>query len=958
MKIYFSFYIVFYFLLIIKVNSLEEEDKYDFLENKTLDHLRQIFWTTLTKFDDDTYRNLYKDIMHLKTSDEIKNLLKNEISIKLSNYDKVKEDIKQNQYFKFENKTQFKEGLKDKNLPKNFLINFAFNIDKYDRTERYAINSASDYLNYYQRNELINFINSKIDYYNFDIDNITKIVLNNIDNFAPTDVKNYYYSKNQKELVQIMYGFEYYCNNMKHNEQDGCQLSYQLYDHNLFPTRSSEDIHLYLSNYIKKININIEDVEWFINLIENRGFSYINENELFGQLNKTELIEYIKAFETYNERQENTTLKLKFLEQYIKIMDEEDLRNILSWGISKYPELAVKNRFLNIISNELNLKYGQIKEFIKVFDNRAKLLRYAYNIYTFQNNITSIYDKEVIDILRKSEKKLYEQIFKDANKNKDLKKKEIFEEYANLHPNSLEEYFKHLQRNQLKICAKALILYYYEKKDKDKSSLPLEKEKIESLSNLNNEELLNTAILFANKDNIKKSEEFYFRTDNNIDEQVYPYFSYSENIMDFFRSTNTNYLRLWLRKYELMIRKKKSQRFLMGGLKNNFMNINEFSKNDILKAFDIYVYEYPELFDPIKFIKIVGLDTDETPHSLLVKNANNMTYISTILFSMIGHLQRKNIQLNFNSKEVWTQIVFPSTESYKKNAKIKQRYLYQIFRIMNIFPELNNKEIFLNICYNPSSRIINIMEINSYMNISELFSKDRLSKIAENINYYYKQKNINDSPKNYNNDNKTYFEHFIQREEISSDEILASRIIDGDFYQIFYDYELYLRNEKEIVIDNIYNNLSIKYNESVVSEDKKNNVTEKINAIKYFINKYEELQDPTYFDLHYNKIDINSEGYSNVNELYKFLNITDNKNIFYYCLIANIIIIKIPKNYKRNIYLNIHYMSKVSMIRYILTVANSDSEYKEKLSPKKLPKLVKKYMLDIGSDNIYDLTLY
>lgn len=110
--------------------------------------------------------------------------------------------------------------------------------------------------------------------------------------------------------------------------------------------------------------------------------------------------------------------------------------------------------------------------------------------------------------------------------------------------------------------------------------------------------------------------------------------------------------------------------------------------------------------------------------------------------------------------------------------------------------------------------------------------------------------------------------------------------------------------------------------------------------------------------MHYNKIDINSEGYSNVNELYKFLNITDNKNIFYYCLIANIIIIKIPKNYKRNIYLNIHYMSKVSMIRYILTVANSDSEYKEKLSPEKLPKLVKKYMLDIGSDNIYDLTLY
>ena len=954
MKIYFSFYIVLYFLLIIKVNSLEEEDKYNFLENKTLDHLRQIFWTTLTKFEDDNYRNLYKDILHLKTSDEIKNLLKNEIFIKLSNFDKYKEDIEQNQYFKFNTIEDFKERLIDENLPKNFLINFAFNIDKYDRTERYAINSASDYLNYYQKNEIIDFINNKIDYYGFDIDNITKIVLNNIDNFAPTDVKNYYYSKNQKELVQIMYGFEHYCNNGKHNEQDGCQLSYQLYDHNLFPTRSSEDIHLYLSNYIKKININIEDVESFINIIENRGFTYINEKELFGNLNMNELKEYIKAFETYYNRQENTTLKLKFLDQYIDLMDKEDLKNILSWGISKYPELAVKNRFLNIISNELNLKYGQIKEFIKVFDNRAKLLKYAYNIYTYQNNITSIYDKEVFDILRKSEKKLYDQIFKDANKNKDLKKKEIFEENANLHPNSLKECFKHLQRNQLKECAKALIIFSTNKKDKN--ALSSQKEKIESLSSQNNEEILNSALKIANKKNITKSEEFYFSSEDTIDEQIYPYFSYSENIMDFFRSTNIDYLRLWLRKYELIIRKKKSQRFLMGGLKNNFMNINEFSKNDILNAFDIYVYEYPELFDPDKFIKIVGLDTDETPHSFLVKQANNMTYIKKILFSMVGHMQRKNIQLNFNSAKVLSQIVLPSEKSYKKKVKIKWRYLYQLFRIMNIFPELNNKIIFFSMCDNSSSRVVNIMELNEENN-SDFNLTERLSKIVENINYYYKQKNINDSPKNYNND-KAYFDHFIQRQEISSDDVLASRIIDGDFYQIFYDYELYLRDEKNIVIDNIYNNLSVKYNESVVPEDKKNNVKEKINAIKYFINKYEELQDPVYFDLHYNKIDIDSEGYSNVKDLYEFLNKTDNKNIFYYCLIANIIIIKIPKNYNRNIYLNIHYMSRVSMIRYILTVANSDSEYKEILSPEKLPKLIKKYMLDIGSDSIYDLTLY
>ena len=864
----------------------------------------------------------------MKTSDEIKDLLKNNIFKEL-NFNSIKEIIENNQYFKFDNITHFKERLKDESLPKNFLINFAFNIDKYDRTERYAINSASDYLNYFQRDEIIDFIIKKIDYYNFDIDNLTEIVLNNINDFAPTDVKNYYSSKSQKELVQIMYGFEYYCNNGKHNEQDGCQLSYQLYDHNLFPSRSSEDIQLYLSNYIKKININNTDVESFINLIENRGFTYINEKELFDQLNRTDLIEYIKAFETYYKRQTNISNSLTFLNDYINAMNETDLKDILSWGISIYPELAVKDRFSNIISSELNLKYGQIKEFIKVKD-RALLLRYAYNIYTFQNNITSIYDKEVFDILRKSESKLLDQIFKDTNKNKDLKKKEIFEEYANLHQNNLKEYFKHLQRNQLKICAKALISFFFE--DTKKDQLPLKKEKIESLSNLNNEELLDTALYFANRLNIKNSEDFYFRENDKIDEQVYPYFSYSENIMDFFRSTNIDYLRLWLRKYELIIRKKRSERFLMGGLKNNFMSINEFSKDDILKAFDIYVYEYPELFAPDKFIKIVGLDKEETPHSILVKNAEDMNYIEKILLSMIGHMDRKNIQLNFNSEQVFTQIMIPHDSSYKNKIIIKWRYLYQLFRIINIFPELTYKTIFFSMCEKSSSRIINILEIYRDQNNSETILENRLDNIIENINYYYKQKNIKNQEKY---DKKiTYFNNFIQRAEISSDSVLISRVIDGDFYQIFYDYELYLRDEKEIVIDNIYNNLSKKYNESIVPDDKKNNIKEKINAIKYFINKYEELQDPAFFDLHYYNIDIDSEGYSNVKDLYDFLNNTDNKNLFYYCLIANIIVISKPI---RNIYLNIHYMPRVSMIRYILEIANLSDAYKKKLSPKKVP---------------------
>ena len=51
-------------------------------------------------------------------------------------------------------------------------------------------------------------------------------------------------------------------------------------------------------------------------------------------------------------------------------------------------------------------------------------------------------------------------------------------------------------------------------------------------------------------------------------------------------------------------------------------------------------------------------------------------------------------------------------------------------------------------------------------------------------------------------------------------------------------------------------------------------------------------------------------------------------------------------------------MSRISMIRYILDVAKLKDIFREKLSKNNLQRLVNKYMVDIGSDNIYDLTLY
>ena len=60
-------------------------------------------------------------------------------------------------------------------------------------------------------------------------------------------------------------------------------------------------------------------------------------------------------------------------------------------------------------------------------------------------------------------------------------------------------------------------------------------------------------------------------------------------------------------------------------------------------------------------------------------------------------------------------------------------------------------------------------------------------------------------------------------------------------------------------------------------------------------------------------------------------------------------------NLPEDIYLKIHYMSRNEMIRYILKINEIN---KKMVNADILPFLVRYYKLDIGSDYIYDLTLY
>ena len=950
-----------FFLILIKF-FVAKESNLDFLNSKTIDVVRQIYWSAVDLLTDGEIKSKYKneDIFGMKKGVLINKINKTlELLLNETTYyseDELFEMIKDNAIFDVKSEDDVDNLIRNEKIPKNFIINFAFNLDKYLRTEKQEINGALDYINYLTRKDLIKYLSTNLkEFPNLKSpENFKKYILNDV-NFNFADIDAYIKSKSKNELIQLIYGFEKYCFSYDNNYISNCKIPFQMYNHDTLDFYNIEDLKIYISTYKRKLDIN--DLDVFINSIENRGFSYINPKKLFANDIKRSLIEYVKAFETYFKKQTNRNESLSKRDEYIESLNSKQLQEILEWGVDLYPELAEKVRFKDITSNQINLQYGQVKDFLKVTE-RSQLLKYAYNIHTIQNNITSKYENQIIDFIRLNNDRLYDQISIDTNKNINLQEKNKFDYYASLYEHDIKEYLKNLKRNQLKMITKKII-NLSQGDNQNGETLSKKKNLFDSIDNMSDEELLKTSLEKAANKYINNIDDIQVLESQIPDEDLSIYYFYFYNIMDFFRSTDINYLRIWLRKYELEIRKIRSERYIAGGLKNNFMNIAEYPKDEILRIFDIYVYEYPELFYPEKFIVITGLDNGITPHKFLVENRDNEELLKKIIFSIIGHMQRKNIQLNFDYLEYLVIVVdiFNKTEDDVNNKYIKNNFLYSIFRLINIFPELNNMVLFDRLCINETTRVLNLFDIEDEL----IFNTGRdLKQIKKNIDYYYLNTGFVDLGQNMDDSDQSdilEIKNFIFTKPFTP--ITKLRVIDGDFYPLFYNFSLYLIDESDAVINNIYNGL---YTDEYVKVYVKNR-TLVINHICEAINKYKELQNITFFDSKYNNINIESEKYEDVEDIYNYLKKLDNRQLFYYCLIANLIKINYEKEISSikeipDIYLKIHYMSRNAMIRYILNIAKSNNAIKSELSEENMRRLTKKYMLDLGSANVYDLTMF
>ena len=948
-------------LLLLSIHLyVSKESDLEFLEHKTIDALRQIYWSSIELIPHKKIKIEYeKEDFFNDNREELISKIKN-VADKFSiEYDLIKE----NKVFEINIADDISKLIRNETIPRKFLINFAFNIDKYIRIQNQEINGASDYLNYLPKHDIQLYIFEKKKLTQYTIlsspECFKKYILNDID-FNFCDIDKYIKSKSKKELIQLIYSFEKYCFSYDNEENSICQIPYKMYDHESLDSYTENDLNSILSTYKRKLNIT--DLSIFISKIENQGFTYINSKQLFQSCSLIELKNNVKAFETYYRRHKKQMPPLSKRDEYIERLNDIQLKDILEWAVDIFPELNEKLRFKDILSSETILQYGQVKYFLQTSE-RNKLLKYAINIHTYQNKIKSKFDHELINLIRLNDNKLVQLISKDTNNNINLQERTNFVYFANLHENDIREYFKHLQRNQLKDITKMIInLSFLKTKNQDGRILSQKKDILDSVEIMNDEDLLNTALNYAENLKIKNIFDIQYYQNEYEDYSIPIAFRYFYNIMDFFRSTDIKYLRVWLRKYELEIRKLRSERYLAGGLKNNFMNFGEYPKNELLKIFDIYVHEYPELFSPEKFIKFAGLDNGFTPHKFLLENGTDPSIKEKMILSLASYVEKKKININFDYKEYSTLIYVEDYDEYGEIKRyIQNNFLFSIFRIINIFPELNNLEIFKRICLNETTRVLSIFEFYNYFNTSR-----NLSKIAYNIDYYYFHTSNTDSDEeisfNFSKSDEEYKNSIEKFVYTPLEDEIKIQILDGDFYSIFYACELFFEDDSKAVIKNTYNLLDMKkYIKNYVDDRKL-----QIKAICKAIKKYEELQDVEFFDKEYYYINITSEGYESVEDIYNYLTRVDNRKIFYYCLLANFIKIDFEKKPDfrekmkdlKDIYLKIHYMSRNEMIRYILNLAKSDETIKGFFTEENLLKLIKKYFLDLGSDNANDLTMF
>ena len=712
-----------------------------------------------------------------------------------------------------------------------FIVKWAINAERYKRKmthTAYKSGGLVDYANYMFTNDLQNLlIKIEEEYSELKNKDVLAKEIFNIYNYQ-LKTSNYITSQQftKEELYAMIVQVEFYLGLHGKEDPDLKNL-----DHDSL-IQQEESALLPLLNSVISKHEELKNTDDFINIIIYRDVSYTSPKVLFDSIKDDEkLIQWALACEKYYKKNNNKYKSLRNLKDYLKAIPIEKTKNYILKQLIKFPELFQENRFEDIIENDKNLQYGQVKEFLQS-NTREILIKYYLN-FQVDPSITSIYNQTLSTIYRMKDEDITKKIIQFTNDNITLQNKEVLINLGKLNHDNVEYFMNYQPKTVLEKIANTL--FDYHKSQSNNQALTKNTDDLKTFSiNVCNSNSLST--LSTLREKVKGIEE------------VSPLYG---NILDVLRSVNERTLKLWLRNFEGYARKVKKYKNILGGTYTSFNNYTTFQKDKIINKIMEYIDMFPELSTFKTFTEITRM----SDHYSILSTFHDST-LYDYAANLDGYRRRKNPQLTYN-------------DHYKKKYTISNttNHKFFIMKIMAMFPELNIREVFEKVTY----------QINPLHNFTDFLvtqGVEDLRKFAKELQKYHNA--IKEEQESINLDTylkadlQVYIESKRKESPQLSDDNNFLRALYGESEMLYYDnYTTFLNRQDNDTIKKIYTNLvkyiEKKYNIDLtrLSEEEEKDIEQMKKYIRENVNNFTDLQNPETFDREIDKI----EGCENLKEL-------------------------------------------------------------------------------------------
>ena len=857
---------------------------------------------------------ILEDIVKIKISDKFikkRNELTKQIrnigidNLNISDTNEFEQLIQSN--YKFINSTN--EELFNINTERYLLILWAINLNKYLTKDKVFVGGLIDYINYLPNQDILNFININMEKNPELKENIemrNNIILNIKNLKKPVNVYVYLNEKTDKNLIQYIYNYEYYSYLIKKEQS---RTSSQYVREELFTLEKNELLNI-VYEYVNEFQ-ETKKFHNFIQKIENKNFKYVSPEEY---IEDEVLFNYNKicmACEYYNRRNKGINKALRSLSDYIFQINSYYKRKYIIEKFKLYPELLQNKRFEDIYKNDSHNKYDEVQDFLYV-QPREQILKYYLNLgYLYKvDNYFDILD----NIYYYSNKHIIILINKITNKNQTLQNIKSLENIAHLNKNNISCYLESKPRRQLQLILKDTRKYYL-----DVNKFYVEKTELPNLLLQKNNALISyiTTIIGLNETLkfINLTKKYTFESS--------PEFG---DITDFLRAININYLKKWLFLFEKYSREEKKYNNIYGGMKYSLsLEIDKKSKNDIIDMIIIHLNQYEQFKIPENFIELIQIPNNTSHHLILNLSLDSLNEVVEILDC---YSKRKNLQINFGERNIYEVI------NCNDN---RNKCIFFLFRLLAIFPELNDPLIF-NLITTGKNK-----EINPLINYADvIYTQNNLLYLAKNIQKYINETNIEKDSTDFEKENiKQYIITKIENEKlIKNNPITYCRLFYNETEFLYFEnYQHYLKRNwpkrNETIINNCKTYFTEKYNINLT------NIT--IEIMDEIISNYSEFKDPKFF---FNNIDPLKEDEMKIFKKY------DKSTLIKYAFVCFIFNYNNSSNHEFE-YRNFYQMNKNELVIYVNNIMT-----KLEIKFDKLNEHIRKNYLNYSEEDINYLTLY